>query len=99
MGSGFENHVDFGSDSTGCAIGSPSRAFGPLVAKALQCSAGIGNNPLAERTGSATGDDRVGVWCEKIGPSREGDKRPANGLDINLACKCCPAGIERDGVG
>lgn len=54
---------------------------------------------LGTRTGSATGDDRVGVWCEKIGPSREGDKRPASGLDINLACKCCPAGIERDGVG
>jgi len=49
---------------------------------------------LGTRTGSATGDDRVGVWCEKIGPSREGDKRPASGLDINLACKCCPAGIE-----
>nr|CEL26569.1 hypothetical protein [Sinorhizobium fredii HH103] len=54
---------------------------------------------MRTRIGSATGDDRLGIWCEKIGPSREGDKRPASGFDINLTRKCCSAGIERDGVG
>ena len=49
---------------------------------------------LRTRIGSAPCDDRLG--CEKTGPSRKGDKRPASGLDINLARKCCPAGIERD---
>lgn len=51
-----------------------------------------------KRTGSTGSDNRLGVWCEDIGPLREGDKRPASGLDINFARECCIASIECDGV-